>query len=313
MRTVSFPLAGLICALVACDTVDRVNDEAAAAAATRSGTHAVMLGTGTPNADPERSGPAVAVVAGGHSYLVDAGPGVVRRAAAAATIGENALAPERLDIVFLTHLHSDHTVGLTDLLLTPWVLERNRPLRVYGPPGTRAMMEHLHAAFAEDIRVRLDGIQPANATGHLFEAHEIVPGLVYEDSAVRVIAFEVPHGSWEHAFGYRFEAPDRTIVVSGDTGPTDAIVIACNGCDVLVHEVYSARRFLTRPPEWQRYHGLFHTSTRELSELATRARPGLLVLYHQLYWGATDDELLAEMREAGYTGSVVSARDLGAW
>ena len=108
----------------------------------------VVLGTGTPNADPDRSGPALAVVVNGTAYLVDAGPGIVRRAAAAQRQGIDALAPKLLDNVFITHLHSDHTVGLPDLIFTPWVLERVKPLAVYGPPGVKAMTDHLEAAYA---------------------------------------------------------------------------------------------------------------------------------------------------------------------
>ncbi|MGQ0538461.1 MAG: MBL fold metallo-hydrolase, partial [Gemmatimonadaceae bacterium] len=236
----------------------------------------VMLGTGTPNADPERSGPAVAIVAGGKAYLVDAGPGLVRRAAAAALRGEAALAAPRLDIVFLTHLHSDHTLGIPDLLLSPWVLERTAPLRVFGPPGTRAMLQHIGAAYAEDVRNRIDGLQPANETGFRAEVTEISgPGLVYRDSTVAVHAFAVPHAGWRHAYGYRFETSDRTIVISGDSDASDAVVAACGGCDVLVHEVYSAARFATLPNEWQRYHADAHTSARELALLAARARAKL--------------------------------------
>ena len=110
--------------------------------------------------------------------------------------------------------------------------------------------------------------------------------------------------------GYKFVTRDRTIVDLGDTRPSEAVVDACNGCDVLVHEVYSAEKFLEQKPEWRAYHANAHTSTTELAELATRARPKLLVLYHQLYWAATDDDLLREVRK-GYAGAVVSARDLG--
>jgi ribonuclease BN (tRNA processing enzyme) len=279
-------------------------------ASAQSDSRVVMLGTGTPNADPERSGPSVAVIAGPNAYLVDAGPGVVRRAAAAARQGEGALAASRLRIVFLTHLHSDHTVGLADLIFTPWVLERHEALEVYGPPGTKEMVKHLLAAYKEDIRNRIDGLEPANETGYKVNVHEVKPGIVFRDTNVVVRAFSVPHGDWKHSFGYRFETPGRTIVVSGDARAGDAIVTACNGCDVLVHEVYSAERFRTRPPEWQAYHARAHTSTVELAGIATRARAKLLVMYHQLYWGATDDALVAEIRAAGYMGRVESAADL---
>ena len=275
-------------------------------------TRIVMLGTGTPNADPERSGPAVAVVTGGRAYLVDAGAGVVRRAAAAAAKGFKELAPESLSIVFVTHLHSDHTLGLPDLMLTPWVLERRVPLHVYGPPGIKAMMRKLQDAYAEDIKHRREGLEPDKTQGYQVEARDIVEGVIYRDDAVTVTAFEVPHANWKHAFGYRFQTRDGVYVISGDTRPSEKLVAHCDGCDVLVHEVYSADRFRTRPAEWQRYHADAHTSTADLAAIATRARPKLLVLYHQLYWGATDEDLVREVKR-GYSGEVVSAKDLEAY
>jgi len=284
---------------------------ASAQQAAADSTFVVILGTGTPNADPERSGPALAVVRGDRSYLIDAGPGIVRRASAASQRGVAALRPSNLRTLFLTHLHSDHTVGLPDVILSAWTLERAVPLEVYGPPGTKAMVDHLLAAYAADIRNRIDGLEPANATGHRVNVHEIADGFVYRGGDVTVRAFAVPHGDWEHAFGYRFETPDRTIVISGDTRASDAVVRACNGCDILLHEVYSAERFKAREPEWQRYHANAHTSTVELASLAARARPRLLVLYHQLFWGTDDAGLLAELGAAGYAGETRSARDLG--
>ncbi len=279
----------------------------------------VILGTGTPNADPDRSGPALAVVAGGRAYLVDAGPGIVRRAAAAARDrGIEALAATGLDRLFITHLHSDHTVGLPDVIFSPWVLERMEPIRIFGPPGTATMVRHIQAAWQEDVHMRLFGLEPTDDNPDAYQSPvtETTGGPLYEDGNVRVTAIPVLHGSWPYSLGYRFEAlgpggaPVRTIVVSGDARPSETLVDACNGCDVLVHEVYSAEAFTQRPSVWQAYHAHSHTSTVELADIATRARPGLLVLYHQLYWGATDEDLLREIREAGYTGRVVSAADL---
>jgi ribonuclease BN (tRNA processing enzyme) len=276
----------------------------------QSRSRVVMLGTGTPNADPDRDGPAVAVVVDDTSYLVDFGVGVVRRAAAAERSGVKALAATNLTRAFATHLHSDHTLGLADLILTPWILERPVPLTLYGPRGLRAMTDHLIAAYAEDLRIRTRGGEPKHQHDPRFVAvHEIKPGIIYRDERVIVTAFTVVHGAWEQAFGYRFQTPDRTIVISGDTGPESHIEDQCRRCDVLVHEVYSESGFAKRPPEWQAYHARYHTSSRQLGAIATRAQPGLLVLYHQLIWSSTEEELLKEVRFA-YDGKVVSAHDL---
>ncbi len=273
----------------------------------------VMLGTGTPNADPDRSGPAVAVIVNGETLIIDAGAGVVRRAALAArTDSIPELTPPHLSKLFLTHLHSDHTVALPDLIFSPWVLDRTAPIEIYGPPGTTRMVDLIEQAYSEDVDIRLHGGEPSNKTGWRAIARDEQPGVVYRDSNVTVTAFAVAHGKWPHAYGYIFQSRDRKIVLSGDTRPTDAVVNACDGCDLLLHEVYSATQFTKRSPEWQRYHAAYHTSSTELAAIATRARPKLLVLYHQLYWGDDDAGLVREVK-AGYNGAVVAGRDLGVY
>jgi ribonuclease BN (tRNA processing enzyme) len=274
-------------------------------------TRVVMLGTGTPNADPDRFGPSVAVVVDEASYLVDFGAGVVRRAAAAERSGIKALNVVNLKHAFATHLHSDHTLGLADLILTPWILEREVPLALYGPRGIRAMANHLVSAYADDLRVRTTGGEPAHKyDARAVNVHEIAaPGVVYRDDRVTVTAFAVDHGAWRQAFGYRFQTPDRSIVISGDAGPKSRIDEQCQRCDVLVHEVYSEAGFAKRTPDWKAYHSRYHTSSRELGAIASRARPALLVLYHQLIWSSTEEELLQEVRSV-YDGKVVSAHDL---
>ena len=189
------------------------------------------------------------------------------------------------------------------------VLERDGPLEAYGPRGLEEMAAHLIAAYEEDIRNRVHGLQPQNPTGVQVHVHEVQPGEVYRDSNVFVTAFPVEHESWEEAYGYRFETADRVIVVSGDTRPTETVIAACDGCDVLVHEVYSDAGFARRSPDWQRYHAAAHTSASELARIATRARPKLLVLYHQLLWGSTAEQLVGEIA-AHYDGRVVFGNDL---
>ena len=275
-------------------------------------TKLVILGSGTPNADPERSGPSVAIVVNDTSYLVDFGPGVVRRATAMSpTYGGTieALEAKNLRYAFLTHLHSDHSAGLPDLILTPWVLEREQPLELYGPDGVKEMAHHVLKAYDADIRYRLHGLEPANADGWRVNAHTVTEGLVFEDDNVTVEAFRVRHGTWPNAYGYRFTTPDRVIVVSGDAAPGSAIELQAKSADILVHEVYSVEGFNRRDEFWQNYHSTNHTSAYEVGDIAAKAKPGLLVLYHVLYWGASEETILKEVREK-YEGDVVLAHDL---
>jgi ribonuclease BN (tRNA processing enzyme) len=273
------------------------------ASAAAQDTRVVLLGTGTPNPDPERSGPAVAVVSGTNVYIVDAGPGVVRRAAQAG------IRMEQLTRVFLTHLHSDHTVGLPDLIFTPAVTGRNAPFEIYGPPGTQAMVRDILRAWREDMEIRLHGLEPSVKTAYVVHPHDVKPGEVYRDAAVRVTAIAVAHGAWKHAYGYRFDAADQSIVISGDTTFSEALAKAAKGCDILVHEFYSQKGWEGRTPDWQRYHAAFHTSAVDLGKLAAQVGPKKLVLYHGLPMGQPADEVIREIRE-NFKGEVIYAKDL---
>ncbi|MES3033764.1 MAG: MBL fold metallo-hydrolase [Gemmatimonadota bacterium] len=275
----------------------------------QSRTQVVMLGTGTPIPDPERSGPGVAVVVDSVAYLFDAGTGVVRRAVAAGRDGIPALLAPRLGTLFLTHLHSDHTMGLNDVLFTPWIQGRKEPLALYGPIGTRRLVDGIVTGNSEDIEMRLGSPGGPAAGAFTATVHEITEGTVFRDARVTIRAFAVPHSRWTHAFGYRIQTPDKVIVISGDARANDAIARECNGCDILVHEVYSDSGFTTIPVVRQAYHSHAHTSATQLGDIATRARPALLVLYHQLFFGASDATLLREVRSR-FGGRVVSAKDL---
>jgi ribonuclease BN (tRNA processing enzyme) len=277
-----------------------------------SGTQVVVLGTGNPSADPERWGPAVAVVVNGRAYLVDCGPGIVRRAAAAEKNGVAALKAKELNIVFITHLHSDHTLGYPDLIFSPWVLGRAEPLDAYGPDGLKNMTDHVEKAWKEDVRVRREGLEQANATGYKVNVHEIGPGVVYRDEDVTVTAFPVKHGSWKEAYGYKFETKHRRVVISGDTAPTDAVVKACDGCDVLLHEVYNPHGEELKEEHWKKYFAAFHTSPAELGDIARRAHPKLLVVYHQVLEKLPEQDL-AEQIGKEYSGNWVMAKDLGVY
>ncbi len=271
-------------------------------------TKLVMLGTGTPFADPNRSGPSLAIVVNDHSYIVDCGPGVVRRASSMSNTFP-ALAASQLKRLFITHLHTDHTVGYTDMIFTPAVLDRNEPLIVYGPKGVRSMTHHLLKAYKEDIAIRVNGLEMGNASAYKVNVHEIEPGLVYQDELVKVFAFRVDHGSWKHAFGYRFETPDKVIVISGDATYSPTLIENAKNCDILVHELFSQIGLDKREERWKRYHSTFHTSPSQVADIANTVKPKLLVLTHLLFFGESMETLMGELKNK-YTGPIAMAADL---
>ena len=244
-------------------------------------TRVVLLGTGTPVPDPERSGPATAIVVDDRAYLVDFGPGVVRRAESAAlSRAMPAVEPGNLKVAFLTHLHSDHTAGYSDLIFTGWTSGRTVPLEVYGPSGLNSMTEHILQAYRVDIETRTnpDGNQRRFPDGWKVNAHEIKSGVIYKDEKVTVTAFATKHAM--ESYGYRFDTPDRRIVISGDTNPVEETVKACSGCDFLIHEAQPLELLAKMPESIQSFVAKYHTTTEQIAELANKAKPKLLVIYH---------------------------------
>jgi ribonuclease BN (tRNA processing enzyme) len=294
-----------------------------------SRTKVVLLGTGTPVPDPDRSGPATAIVVDDSAYLIDFGPGVVRRAEAAALNRKiPPLEPGNFKVAFVTHLHSDHTSGYSDLILGGWTSGRTVPLEVYGPTGLQSMTEHILQAYRIDIETRTnpDGNQRRFPDGWKVHAHEIKPGVIYKDEKVTVTAFATKHAM--ESYGYRFDTPDRSIVISGDTNPIEAMINACNGCDLLLHEAQPLELLAKMPESIQSFVAKYHTTTEQLAELAKKARPKLLVIYHTVSFPpgiapprllppkGSADALYASpemlMREIGsrYSGQFVIGRDL---
>jgi len=275
-------------------------------------TQIVLLGTGTPRPDPKRSGPATAIVVNGTAYLVDAGPGVFRRAQAAVDNGIKGLAVASLQTAFITHLHSDHTVGLPDLIFTSWVQGRHVPLKLYGPPGISEMAKHILLAWQADIDIRTKGLEQRDATGATVEAHDVKPGRIYQDANLAVTAFPVRHGDVP-AYGYRFDTADRSVVITGDTSPSPEVIDNCRKCDVLIHEAYAEDYRPADMAGWIEYRAKHHTTTTQLGELAAKAQPGLLIVYHRGIGPAgreiSDQRYLEEIGRT-FKGRVVIGQDL---
>jgi len=275
-------------------------------------TQLVVLGSGNLNPHPERSDSAYAVIVDDTPYLVDFGPGVIRRIAALSPNwggSVDGMNVTKLEHAFLTHIHSDHTAGLSDLLLTPWVMGRENKLNLFGPAGLEGMALSLLDAYKDDIDYRMNGTQPSNGTGYKFNFTELDNGLVFKDHNLTVEAFRVNHGGFDDAYGFRFISKDKVIVFSGDTGPSKSRENYAKGADILVHEVYSHAGFLKKTLDCQIHHKGHHTSTHEVGEIASRAQPKLLVLSHILFWGSDAQDISKETQET-FKGKIKIAEDL---
>jgi ribonuclease BN (tRNA processing enzyme) len=276
-------------------------------------TQVVLLGVGNPNPIPETSGPATAIIVNGTAYIIDAGPGVVRRAALAAREhGIPALAAENLNHLFLTHLHWDHSAGLPDILLSGWTMGRDRPMMLFGPPGSGEMAQNIIEAYAEDIDRRVNGLEPTNNEGWRVDTtigRADATAEIFRDENITVESFPVCHGNWDPAFGYRFTTPDRVIVISGDTTYCPIIAEMAAGADILIHEVIDGEALANRPDAWRAYHTASHTTATDLARIANQAQPGLLILHHQNFWDGSAAAIMEQISD-GYEGEVAWGHDL---
>jgi ribonuclease Z len=264
-----------------------------------------LLGTGNPPPVMDRFGPSILVEAGGKKLLFDAGRGAIQR------MTQIKVGWQSVDGVFFTHLHSDHVVGFPDAWLTGWLVgRRNRPLEVWGPPGTENMISHLRQAFEFDIRFRISD-DKAPPEGAVVNAHEIGPGVAYEQGGVKVTAIKVDHAPVEPAYGYRIDYGGRSVVLSGDTRVSDNLIRAAEGVDLLVHEVASPESFQRAGFPAERIKSIIehHVTPEQAGEVFAKAKPRLAVYSHIVLPTATADDLVPGTRK-NYHGPLEVGEDL---
>lgn len=265
-----------------------------------------LLGTGCPTPVIDRFGPSTLIEAGGQKYLFDAGRGAIQR------LRQIGVRWQDVDGVLITHLHSDHVVGLPDLWLTGWLTGagRNRPLYVWGPAGTSEMISHLEKAFAFDIRGRVHDNHSV-PDGVTIAPKDIQEGTVFETSGVKVAAFTVDHGPVKPAFGYRIDAGGRVVVISGDTRPSENLIRHAAGADVLIHEVVAPDSLRRAGVPADRLESVvaYHTTPEQAGEVFARVNPRLAVYSHIVHPHATSEELIQPARKA-YTGPLEIGEDL---
>ena len=264
-----------------------------------------LLGTGAPRPVMTRFGPSILVEAGNEKLVFDCGRGATQR------LYQLKVPFTAVTGLFLTHLHSDHTVGIPDLWLTGWVMGRDTPLPVWGPKGTKAMMKHLQEAYAFDIHIRRDVDTKLPGAGAMVVAKDINEGVVYDRGGVKVTAFLVDHGEIKPAFGYRVDYSGHSVTLSGDTRPSENLIRFAQGTDVLIHEVVDVAAYekLAKSDTSDQTKKIIghHTTAEEAGTVFTRVKPRLAVYSHIVPPSAS--EVVSSTRKT-YDGPLELGEDL---
>jgi len=273
-------------------------------------TRVIVLGTGTPIPDARRAGASIAIIHKGEAYLFDVGAGSIRNATVARYKYDiPSLYPSQICCVFITHMHSDHTLDFPELAYTMW-WRRRAGLLSWGPTGMVRMVRGLTEMMGPDTDVRTRGSQPLpNPTGNVVTVIEIEEGIVFKKDDLVVEAFKVNHGNIKPAFGYKITTADKSIVISGDTAYSETLAEKAKGVDLLFHEVISELGLMKNSPFWQNYHKNAHTTSVDVGRIASKAQPKKLVLYHGLYYGTPEASVIDEVKSV-FEGEVILANDL---
>lgn len=288
-------------------------------------TKVLMLGTGNPLPYPQRSGTSIAVIVNETPYIFDAGDGAWHAMGKEMPyFGQNrlkgfTLKNDAANKLFITHLHSDHTLGIPAFILSGWTLGGTVAKNIYGPPGTRELVEGILQAYRRDIDYRIYSPTEKNDTGWRAQGHEISQeGLAYQDNNVKVYAYKACHGLWPFPISYRVETPDRVIAISGDTtADCDGIRQASKGADILLIEGITHQGPAKGKDAWPQHKKIpvadqkkiMHSSTKEIAALANENKPKLLVTYHEQNYTDNPNQMEEEIRRFGWKGKYASARD----
>lgn len=262
-----------------------------------------LLGTGTPRPSIERFGPATLIEANGRYFMFDSGRGATIR------LQQAGIPLSKIEHIFLTHLHSDHISGLSDLWLTSWIWQRQHPIQLTGPVGTTNLAEHLELAHQADLSYRRQHTK-LNPAAYRINSHEIdFEKVVYKEDNLKITAFLVNHDPVKPAFGYRIDSGEHAIVISGDTTYSENLIKHAKNVDLIIHEVASADvDLLTKNPRLQKIMS-YHTTPQQAAQVFKLTQPKAAVYNHVLLFGVAEQSLLAGTHSS-YSGDVRIGHDL---
>jgi ribonuclease Z len=264
-----------------------------------------LIGTGGPELTPDRAGISTLIDVNGRKFLIDAGRGALQN------IYLSRIHPNEVTRIFLTHLHSDHIEGLPSLWITPWFMfARKQKLEVWGPPGTARMIEGMRLMFEHDIERRSNPVFKREDLD--VKVTEISEGVVYDEDGVKVTAFPVEHFDGNPAFGYRLDAGNRSVLLSGDTTYSDNVVKYGSRVDLMVHNVVAFSEAMLRAGEMKAVLDKL-TTPEQAAQVFMKAAPRLAVFSHivkkELTGAAGDAVVIERTRRAGYSGPLQMGLD----
>jgi ribonuclease BN (tRNA processing enzyme) len=283
----------------------------------------VVIGTGNPIPNPYRNGPALAVVVNEYPYFVDAGEGIWRGIANAVLWqGEDlqySFLPNKLKYLFVTHLHEDHTIGIPSFIFNPYKFHSTTDKHIFGPPGTGDMVDHIVAAWKQDVREMMTS-HKWQADGSRAKTTEVSEnGVIYQDDNVKVEAFRTLHGAFEYSLAYRFTTPDRVFTFGGDGIYSGGLVEAARGADILFIEAVTEEQIQHAPwggktvEEKKKRIFSYHIPPRDLIRVKEESGVKSIVLIHEQYYSKPEDyyreALLDEIKRAGMKGPIYSSID----
>jgi len=320
----------LVASLPALPALPHIAWAEAAAPPSKNTTRLITLGTRSgPVPTVWRAQTSNALIVNGVPYIVDAGDGVTRRLTRAK------IAFRDIDTIFITHPHSDHTSGLPALLTVQYDSLRTKPVNVYGPPGTEETVKGILPFLDVNAEVRMGDATRTVLASRVFSGHNKEPGAIFQDANIKVTAvenshFHFPPGSPAYgkyrSYALRFDTADRSIVFTGDTGPSDAVSALAKGADLLVSEVNSVeevKTWLIQIGRWQvmtpkqqeeviRHMIEEHVTPEQVGEMAARAGVKTVVLTHLSPSADPKDEYerFVVLVKKYFSGQVLVAKDL---
>ena len=263
-----------------------------------------ILGSGTPRVNIDRFSQSILIEHKNDKFLFDAGRGALLR------LNQSRILPNEIENIFFTHLHSDHILGFSDILMTGWVYHRQKPLNIFGPPGTINFVDSTIRSFEEDIKVRSLPPESLNVENLKSNIEIIYDDFTYNKNGLTIETFAVKHEPFTYAFGFKIFNSKYCMVISGDTTYSKQVIEKSKNCDLLIHEIaHASEHTLEKYPKAKGVIS-YHTDASQVSKIINTVKPRLTILNHVLSLdGSSDEKILNEIKK-NTKHKVLIAKDL---